>query len=67
MMFPAASPTNAAGNIIGEVWMNDFQWVLFGSLLAVTSQPHLSRGFLKRPVVDRGSGAKPSEQTQVIA
>jgi hypothetical protein len=57
----------AGANIIGEVWMNDFQWVLFGSLLAVTSQPRLSLRLIRRPVVDRGSGAKPSEQAQVVA
>lgn len=36
--FVAAFGALAAANTIGEVWMNDFQWVLFGSLLALTSQ-----------------------------
>ncbi len=37
--FAAAYVGLAVANIIYEVWMDDFQWVLFGLVLAVTTQP----------------------------
>ena len=50
----------ALANIVGEVWMNDFQWVLFGLVLAVTAQPQVtlvaSRAF-KRRLGSTGAGA----------
>jgi hypothetical protein len=42
--FVAAFIGLALANVIGEVWMNDFQWVLFGSLIAVTKQPGILLG-----------------------
>jgi O-Antigen ligase len=63
--FVAAFVALAAANIIGEVWMNDFQWILFGSLLALTAQPHIAL----RYVIRRASGGNPraTEPAQVIA
>ncbi|MCW3068677.1 MAG: lipid core-O-antigen ligase-like enyme [Solirubrobacterales bacterium] len=68
--FVAAFIGLVVGNIVGEVWMNDFQWVLFGSLIAVTSQPRLalrSVWLRIRRAIDSRSPPTPSEQTQVAA
>jgi O-antigen ligase len=68
--FVAAFIGLSVGNTIGEVWMNDFQWVLFGSLLAVTTPPRLalrSVRLRKRPAIDTNSPAKPSGHAQVAA
>jgi O-antigen ligase len=67
--FVAAYVALAAGNTIGEVWMNDFQWALFGLLLAVTTQPHIVLGdvrLLKRRATD-GNSPNATEPAQVIA
>lgn len=37
--FAAAYMALAVANILYDVWMDDFQWVLFGLVLAVTTQP----------------------------
>lgn len=61
--FVAAFAGLAAANTIGEVWMNDFQWVLFGSLLAVTAQPRLALTpvrLLRRGRVDGESATHPT-------
>jgi hypothetical protein len=31
----------AVANVIGEAWMDDFQWILFGLVLAFTRQPRV--------------------------
>jgi O-antigen ligase len=38
----AAFVALAAANAVGEVWMNDFQWTLFGVVLAVTRQARIT-------------------------
>jgi O-antigen ligase len=45
----AAYAGMAVANIAYEVWMDDFQWVLFGILMAVTSQPAFRLPALPRP------------------
>jgi hypothetical protein len=40
--FVAAFIGLAVANALYEVWMDDFQWVLFGTLLALTDQPRIS-------------------------
>jgi hypothetical protein len=68
--FVAAFIGLSVGNTIGEAWMNDFQWVLFGSLLAVTTQPRLalrSVPLRKRLAIDNDSRAKRSGHAQVTA
>jgi hypothetical protein len=57
--FVAAFIALAIANSVGEVWMNDFQWVLFGSLVALTSQPMLS--------VRRQSSPRVTEQSRRTA
>lgn len=57
----------AAANAVGEIWMNDFQWVLFGVLLALTVQPVFA---LRQQTLRRGRGAastQPQEQNPVVA
>jgi hypothetical protein len=39
--FVAAFVGLAVANAIGEAWMDDFQWILFGLVLALTRQPRL--------------------------
>ena len=39
--FAAAYVGLAVANIVYDVWMDDFQWVLFGAVLALTTQPFL--------------------------
>jgi hypothetical protein len=68
--FAAAFLALAAANTLGEVWMNDFQWTLFGLLLAVTTQPLVAIDrlpFLKRQAINGNSGTPPTEQAQVVA
>jgi hypothetical protein len=65
----AAFVALAAANTLGEVWMDDFQWTLFGLLLAVTAQPLLAIDrlpFTNRPVINGHSDAPPTEQAQVV-
>jgi hypothetical protein len=67
--FVAAFIGLALGNTIGEVWMNDFQWVLFGLLVAVTSQPVLVLGSvrLRKRDAEDDQPRKPSQQAHVTA
>jgi O-Antigen ligase len=45
----AAYVALAGANAIGEVWMNDFQWALFGVLLAVTAQRQVAFSAVRAP------------------
>jgi hypothetical protein len=45
----AAFVALAVANVIGEAWMDDFQWILFGLVLAVTTQPCLDLARLSPP------------------
>jgi O-antigen ligase len=68
--FVAAFVALAAANTLGEVWMDDFQWALFGVLVAVTAQPLVALDrlpFLKRNPIDDGPGTSATEQAQVVA
>jgi hypothetical protein len=51
--------------------MDDFQWVLFGLVVAVTTQPRVAFNvarFWKRPNSPRvGASASGSEQAKVVA
>jgi hypothetical protein len=65
----AAFVALAAANTVYEVWMDDFQWALFGLLLAVTTQPHVALRWvpqLKRRAIEGESPATPTGQPQVI-
>lgn len=58
----------AAANAIGEIWMNDFQWVLFGALVALTAQPAVRLARPSRSREDRDAAAQsPREQAPVVA
>jgi hypothetical protein len=47
--FAAAYTGLAVANLLYEVWMDDFQWVLFGLVLAVTMQAQVSLRWLPLP------------------
>jgi len=63
--FTAAYAGLAVANIIYEVWMDDFQWVLFGLVLALTTQPYVA---LLKGRDDKRSGlqAPTSQQPQEV-
>jgi hypothetical protein len=63
--FVAAFIGLAIANVIGEAWMDDFQWVLFGLVLALTQQPVIRLPFamLKRKKAgDRGGAVTGAPQ-----
>jgi O-antigen ligase len=66
----AAFVALAAANTVYEVWMDDFQWALFGLLLAVTTQPHVALRWapiLKgRAIEGESAAAATTRQPQVI-
>jgi O-Antigen ligase len=69
--FAAAFAGLAVANTVYEAWMDDFQWVLFGLVVALTVQPRLAIGlaaFRRRatipPVESPSSG---SAQAGVVA
>jgi hypothetical protein len=62
--FAAAYIGLAVGNIFYEVWMDDFQWVLFGLVLAVTRQPSVA---LLKARVSQQHGALVSASEQAGA
>ncbi len=54
----------AAANILYEVWMDDFQWVLFGLLIALTADAQVALGgrpFLWRVQRERRAQHRMSE------
>jgi O-Antigen ligase len=59
--FVAAYVGLAVANILYEVWMDDFQWVLFGLVLALTTQRFVSlRGMSLHRRRASGHGATPA-------
>jgi O-Antigen ligase len=61
----------AAANVIYEAWMNDFQWALFGLLLALTAQPRIAIRLVplrrRREVARPSAAAGVTDQPQVVA
>lgn len=58
--FAAAYVGIAVANAIYEVWMDDFQWVLFGLVIALTTQPRVAlrvTWFRKRRVTAPGGAS----------
>jgi hypothetical protein len=67
--FTAAYVGLAVANIFYEVWMDDFQWVLFGLVLALTTQDFVSfRGVsLHRRATGRGAAPETAaDQGEVV-
>lgn len=60
----------AVANVFYDVWMDDFQWMLFGLVLALTAQPMVSLAGLSRlrdRLRPRRSAVGPSDETPVAA